>query len=738
MKSELLAPAGSFQAFIEAIYNGADAVYLACNKYGARAYAKNFTIDELKKALAFSHANNKKIYVTVNTIIKESELDDCKSFLEELYEIGVDGIITCDNALISYIKKNLSPMECHISTQAGIKDLYDVKFFENLNIDRCVLAREDSIDEIKKIKANSKMPLEVFIYGALCVSYSGGCLLSSILTLRSGNRGRCSQNCRREYTLYKDSKFKDKGFMLSMKDLNTIPKINELVDLGIDSLKIEGRMKSPEYVKTVTSEIRNKIDNPNYKLTRLDTVFHRAYSKGFIFNEDKGNIVDINKKANEGAYIGYISGKRNNLTEIILTRPLSLSDRIRIEGNNEDYYLTIDKIYNKNIKEISKAIDICLLDIYKDFPINSKIYKMIDSSIEINDYTDKKIPLAIQVFGSIDSPLILSTTIDNNYFQGESSNNLSKSINQAITKESLLKNLNKLNDTPFYLDDIELYIDNNLFLNVAGINEARRNLINNIMKYYQHERILNKPIIKEININYPNYELELTSYCTTKEQYQACKDMGINTIYFNNYSPYVNSNYPNFDEDYVLVGNYGGIYHYSNKKDIITDSSFNVINSEAIHFLLENNVKYVTLGPEIDSKELIDIYNSYNKKYNVSPPIEFIIYGYQTLMTLKYCPLKRYGECGDCKNHTYTLKDEFSEFKTIRKNCITNILNSLPLNLIPNLKEITPYVKRLRLNFTIEGYDEVINIITDVKKKLNGENIKSSNSTKGYFKRPIL
>ena len=141
MKSELLAPAGSFEAFIEAIYNGADAVYLACNKYGARAYAKNFTIDELKKALTYSHVNNKKIYVTVNTIIKEEELSDCKSFLDELYEIGVDGIITCDNALISYIKSYLSPMECHISTQAGIKDLYDVKFFENFGVDRCVLAR---------------------------------------------------------------------------------------------------------------------------------------------------------------------------------------------------------------------------------------------------------------------------------------------------------------------------------------------------------------------------------------------------------------------------------------------------------------------------------------------------------------------------------------------------------------------------------------------------------------------
>ena len=306
MKTELLSPAGNLSCFYQALYNGADAIYLGVDRFGARAYAKNFTLEELKIALTYAHSKGKKVYVTINTIIKENELNDAKLYVNELYKLGVDGLILADFSLINYVNKYLKPMECHISTQVGIKDLMDVKFFEKLKVNRCVIAREVQVDEIKHIKENSNMPLEVFAYGALCVSYSGGCLLSSLLSLRSGNRGRCSQNCRREYRLFKNNELLDKGFMLSMKDLNTYPNLNKLISLNIDSLKIEGRMKSEDYVKLVTKEFRNKLDDLNYNSNNLDTVYHRPYTKGFLFNEDKSNIVDISKKSNEGAYIGNI------------------------------------------------------------------------------------------------------------------------------------------------------------------------------------------------------------------------------------------------------------------------------------------------------------------------------------------------------------------------------------------------------------------------------------------------
>ena len=214
MFTELLAPAGDLECAKQAIYNGADAVYLATEHFGARAYAKNLTLDELDTILILAHELNKKIYVTVNTALKESEVESCKEYIKTLYQKGVDGLILADFSMISYVIKHCPNMEAHISTQVGLKDLNDVYFFKEYGAKRCVLAREDSFEEIKLIKESVNMPLEIFAHGALCVSYSGGCLFSSLLSLRSGNRGRCAQNCRREYSLFKDDKLIEKGYHL--------------------------------------------------------------------------------------------------------------------------------------------------------------------------------------------------------------------------------------------------------------------------------------------------------------------------------------------------------------------------------------------------------------------------------------------------------------------------------------------------------------------------------------------
>ena len=740
MKIELLSPAGSLDCFYQALYNGADAIYLATDRFGARAYAKNLTLDELKTALIFAHSKNVKVYVTVNTIIKENELDEAKKYVNELYKMGVDGLILADFALINYVNKYLKPMECHISTQAGVKDLMDVKFFEELGVERTVLAREVSIDEIKNIKANSKMPLEVFAYGALCVSYSGGCLFSSLLSLRSGNRGRCSQNCRREYKLYKNDELMDKGFILSMKDLNTYNKLIELIDAKVDSLKIEGRMKSPDYVKLVTSEFRNKIDNNKYVSKSLDTVFHRAYTKGFLFNEDKANIVDINKKSNEGAYIGDIIKYQNDYTLINLNRILNVGDRIKIENNNP-YYFTVDKLYDLNKKEIKSSNSKCLIKIYEHIENNSKIYKMIDSSIDLSIDIKKKLPIDINVYGGLDDYLLISTSINDEYFEAKSDLKLEKAKTSGIDYNTLFKQLSKLNDTPYYLNDLNNYLDENLFLTISEINNTRRKLVEKINDYFQRMRLLkivNESFDNQI-INYNN-DLEITASCITLEQYNLLKSLGIKTIYFNNYIPYVNAKYKKIDDDYILAGNYGALYKYKDKK-IIADYSFNVINSEAIKYLLNSGANIVTLSLETDLNLMNEIYNSYKKKYNEIPPLEIITYGHQNLMTMKYCPLKRYGECGKCKNNIYKLRDDVGEFYLYNVDCINHIVNGKALNLIDDLNEIKKYTNRIRLSFTFESNDEIINVVNDYKDKLSGNNNKkfdSKNETRGYLKRPIL
>ncbi|MCR5787028.1 MAG: DUF3656 domain-containing protein [Acholeplasmatales bacterium] len=742
MFTELLAPAGDLECFKQAIYNGADAVYLATERFGARAYAKNLSLDELKEALILAHEIGKKIYVTVNTNLKENEVNDCKNYIKTLYEYGVDGLILADFSMINFVIKHCPNMEAHISTQVGLKDLNDVYFMKSLGAKRCVLAREVSFEEIKKIKETVEMPLEIFAHGALCVSYSGGCLFSSMLSLRSGNRGRCAQNCRREYTLYKDGKKLEKGFHLSMRDLNTSYYLKDLQGIGVDSLKIEGRMKDPEYVKITVSEYRKKMDDPNYEPKSLDTIFHRNYTKGFLFNEDKGQIVDISKRTNEGALIGKVANKVKNLTRVCLNRSLQIGDRVRIE-DEENYFFTIDKMYDLKGNEITSSSKDCLLNIFKDIPQNVNIYKMVDSSIDLTITNEYKKGIVINAYGSVNEPLRLTVSIDNKLFEGTSTQLFSKAQSRPIDDETLTKQLKKITDSSFYLASINNNLDGKLFMTISGINEARRNLMDNISSYYQHSRT---DFIEDEEINpieYESNDLTLTAFCTTEEQLKAALDCGINITYSSsNYCAYVNAKYSKV-EGSVLVGGYGGIYEYRGHNKIIADYSFNVMNSESLYYLHQQGVDVVTLSLELSLADIRDLYNGYTKKYKTNPNTEIVCYGHQNLMTLKYCPLRRYGECGHCHEHTYSLEDDKAMFSTSRKECITHIYNSKATNLIDELVEISKYTNRIRMTFTTESYDETVNIIKQFQEKLaNMHTVKSyfdkETQTRGYYKREIL
>lgn len=739
--TELLSPAGDFLCAKTALYNGADAIYCASSQFGARAYAKNLTLEELQSLLILAHSLNKKVYVTVNTIIKDEELNACKDYVNTLYTLGVDGLILADFAMINYVINNLKGMEAHISTQCGVKCLNDVKFFEELGVDRVVLARENTFEEIKAIKENSNMPLEVFAHGALCVSYSGGCLLSSFLTQRSGNRGRCSQNCRREYQLYKDNlPLGEKGYHLSMKDLNTSANISELVKIGVDSLKLEGRMKNPEYVKIITSEYRKKIDNNNYNASLLSSVFHRSYTKGFIFNEDKGNIVDITKKSNEGELIGKILSRNGRLTKVLVNKEVFVKDRIRIDNNGNDYFFTIDKIYlDKNgNKEYQNGLGEIYLDIYDNI-LSGNIYRMINSQINIEEDNTFKRGIDILVKGQENAPLELSVAIDGITFNSVSNELFQLAAKKPIDTEILKKHLSKLNNQSLYLSSIDNRLIGNLFMSVGSINETRRVLMDKINKYFQNERIL--PTINN-NIEKISYDIEpttLVAFCTNEIQYNTLKDLGITNIYYNNYVPYVDSKFQKINEDYILAGNYGAIYKYKNKT-ITADYSFNTINADSVYYLHKCGVKYVTVSFETSKIDLKNIYDNY-KKYGNNPNLEMIVYGKENLMTTKYCPLRRYKQCGECNKHKYYLADEKGKFEIYHVDCITHIINDKPINLIDDLDYINQYVKRLRLQFTNETKEEIINIVNSFKEKINGSQKKyfnNKNNTRGSFKHQII
>ena len=259
---ELLAPAGSFEALKAAVQNGANAIYLGGQKFGARAFAHNFDDEALKQAVDYCHLRNVKLYVTVNTLYTNQQIEDIIPYIQYLYEINVDALIIQDMGLYHLIKNNFPDIEIHMSTQASVRNIEGVRYFEEQQVDRVVLAREMSIKEISEICHNCDIDIEVFVHGALCMSYSGQCLMSSMIAKRSGNKGECGQPCRLPYQLKEDDKvvsLQDR-YLLSPKDLCSIENVDQLIEAGIKSFKVEGRMKRPEYVGEVIKAYRKAID----------------------------------------------------------------------------------------------------------------------------------------------------------------------------------------------------------------------------------------------------------------------------------------------------------------------------------------------------------------------------------------------------------------------------------------------------------------------------------------------
>ncbi|WP_432667176.1 DUF3656 domain-containing protein [Wukongibacter baidiensis] len=746
--TELLAPAGNMEALKAAISNGCDAIYLGMQKFGARAYSSNFDLESLKEAVRYAHLRNVKIYVTMNTIVFENEVEEMKEQIHELNEIGVDGIIVQDLAAFDYIVKNFLDMEVHCSTQMGIDDLDGTLLFKELGAKRVVLSREVEIEKVKEIQRIAKIPLEIFVHGALCISYSGNCLMSGLIGYRSGNRGRCVGSCRKEYELI--DKTTDttlaKNYIISTKDLNTIDHINDLKE--IDSLKIEGRMKEPAYVANVVSKYRMALDN---KITEedkenLSKTFNRTFTKGFLFHENKKDITNILRPNNFGYEIGRISRIVKDMYEITLTRTLNQNDIIRISHNNEDVNLTVVKLYDKDGNLINKADDVCYIKIKEklskgDLVYISKdyfYYKELGSSLE-KEF--KRFNLDIRVYAYPDSKLIIDAEgLGFNYLY-ESEEILGEAINNPTTKEQVIKQFSRLNDTIFELNhvDFEAY---NAFIPAKLLNAARRDIVQGLYDLKLNSKKKRTKALKaKEKISFAPEKPYLTASVTTKEQYDACVNCGIKEIYFENVVRRNQNNYKE-KEGQLLIGGYGGIYHYRKTNPFVTDYSLNVVNSASCYELYRLGAKRVTLSYELNKRQIKDLISAYYEENDGYPALEMIVYGKAPLLFTKYCPLEKMNQCGICKTKSYELKDEHGTFPIIsHDDCTTTILNGKTLNLLDELQSIKG-IEAFRLNFTVESKEQVVKTINKALSKLNGSMNKSvfnqETDTRGHFNKEIL
>lgn len=544
MKSpELLSPVGDFECLKAAVQNGANSVYLGVSSFNARARATNFGNEELLEAIKYAKLRNVSVHLTLNTLIKNEEFKNAVNLAIDAYNLGVDAIIVQDLGLASYLLKNYPEIPLHASTQMTIHNLDGVRQLEKFGFSRVVLSRELSINEIEYIRKNTQIELEVFIHGALCISYSGQCLLSSMIGGRSGNRGLCAQPCRLPYELVENNvKTIDKGYLMSPRDNCGLEFLPELIKLGVDSFKIEGRMKTPYYVGVVTRIYRKYIDlvleninldndtlrnmikkelsikNPNTGLTdkeELAQVFNRGgFSTGHFKPSSNKELIFKDKPNNMGFYLGTISHINENKghLKLKLENTLSVGDKVSI--NNESYTVSELMIDNKNYETMEKGSLVKIGRMKGKISVGSKVYRIetakLNKSISPTFKEDKnfrKVKLNGEIIIKTNLPISFKVWSNDGFYKGLEFSVTStiipeKALNKPITKEKILEQLSKTGSTEFEFKNLNIILDDELFIpKISILNDLRRTALEGLENLVIKEHTHN---IKNTQINIEN------------------------------------------------------------------------------------------------------------------------------------------------------------------------------------------------------------------------------------------
>lgn len=759
-KIELLAPAGNLECLKVAVDNGADAIYLGGQEFSARAYADNFTLEEIVEGIKYAHIRGVKVYVSINTLIYDDEIDSLFEFTDFLYLNDIDALIVADFGLVTTLKNRYPSLPIHVSTQLNTHNLWQVKLWESLNVDRVILARETELSTIKYIKQNSNIDLEVFAHGALCICYSGNCLHSSFIGKRSGNRGKCAQPCRMEYTLLENNKaVSNKKYLLSTKDLNTLENLDKLIESGVCSLKIEGRMKSKEYVALVTKTYKEAIDNyyENQKnvvdylaIDKMNLVFSRGFTKGFTFYENNKDFTNTYRPSHLGIKVGKVVSTKNNKVQIKLSNDIHQKDKIAIiQSKLDDIKMFLSKIYVKNkLVPMGYKDEIIELEINSKVVKDSVVYKIVDNSLmeEISQTylkNSKKIPIRMKFFANTNEVMTLIVKDNNNHsILVKSEYVVEKALKSPTNSIKIEEQLSKLNNTAYSLSEISIFTDNEGIIPVKFINDLRREAINKLDEVRSIVFNRNENDIND-SINYVNESKSSSRQFKVKVhniyQLEAIASLeGIDAIYYDDPFTYKlakerfsslniipvlprilndKSKANNITSNAFVINNHGDLLKHENAR-IITDLYMNVTNKLTIAALCNYNVESITLSSELNKNQIRDLINDFDETYGFIPPLEMVVYGHYQTMVMKHCFIsKEYGfekkYCGACRNKNLSLLDRmnYSFPITTDLDCNVTIYNSKAVHLIQYVEEIYQMgVSSIRLDFSIENPQEVYDI----------------------------
>lgn len=788
---ELLAPVGHHEGLLAAVKNGADAIYVGGASFGARKEAA-FSHEELVKVINFSHLHNVKVYVTVNTTIFDQELEALKEYIHFLYLNDVDAIIVQDLGVAHLVKQLYPDFELHFSTQMTLHNTKGVEFAKRFGADRVVVARENTLEEIKAMKEAVDIDLEVFVHGALCVCYSGQCLMSSMIGARSGNRGACAQTCRLPYELVDlstgetiDSSVGD--FLLSPKDLKTIDEIGALIDAGVTSFKIEGRLKKPEYVATVVKAYREAIDQ--YVATRkvqiskqmhqdMEQIFSRGFTKGYLFGERGASLMSAKRPNHKGILIGEVMSVKGKRATIDLKSSLEVGDGLRfVSLNQKDQGLQVQKMFVKG-KTVTLAPKGCV-ELELPFAVTKgmKVYKTTSVSlIKKATVTEKSID-KINIYGEVSAkkgePLkIMAWDDDSNFVTVETTECFAKAQTTPLSLDRLKQQLEKTGSTPFDFAYLSINMDEGITLPISIINQIRRELLEKLekMRVKTHVNRTKSVIEPPISLNEKtSVTPQLMVSVRNIKQLQTVLAQDIKTIYYKDiktlkravevateYGATIIPQLPRIMTDAeisyatkvieslplqtLMLGEYG-MYEALRDKNytLLTDFSFNTNNVQSIEAFKQLGISQVTLSYEINQRQMRNLLK------DAPLPMEMVVYTRIPMMITKHCPVKFLNQqdvCRMCLTTPFGLRDRKNKILPLLRtgNCLTEIFNSQHLILIEFLSELKRMgVQTFRLEFTNESDEVMIKTIQAYQKalatgQLDNQWLESYKTTDDYTK----
>lgn len=790
-KVEILAPAGSYESLKAAVAAGADAVYIGGTRFGARAYADNLEEKTLLEAIDYVHLHGRKIYLTINTLLKELELrNELYEYLLPYYRQGIDAVIVQDIGVLQFVKEHFPDLSIHASTQMTITDVLGAKFLERQGVERVVTSREMHIDEIKEITEHTNLEIESFVHGALCYCYSGQCLYSSLIGGRSGNRGQCAQPCRLPYKVNGE---KDGRYLLSLKDICTLDYIPELVESGIYSFKIEGRMKKPEYVALVTAMYRKYVDlylkkgnlgfcvDPKDKEKLMDLYNRGGFHGGYYHTQNGRDMISLDRPNHAGVPVLRVlkySGKSVTAKAI---SDINAGDVIELPDGKENYTFSNEVRKGQTFSFYTHKNQLLEKDFVLNRVRNERLLKEVQETI-IQKKIKEKINGKLILSSTASAKLILTYGDIIVEVLGETAQ---EALNQPVDASRIEKQMRKTGNTEFEFEQLEVQLYGNLFIPMQSLNELRRNgleaLEQKILSSYR--RNSNRDFQKETKDTVDNIgkEKEITDFHVYVEELEQFEEVvshpfikriyldanAIESIWNNSKTSEVISLahkfkkqiylgmphifrsktrniYESFYEvlilqpwDGILVRNYESyefLLEHGYRGNIVTDYSLYQFNGYAKHFWQEEKVESFTAPLELNYKELkeVGLENS-----------ELVVYGHFPMMLSAQCVVKTTKGCKKQRGR-FSFTDRYQKEFAVKNHCdycYNVIFNTAPVVLIDQKSEIQALApKALRLHFTIENKGKVEEILKLYERVfLNGYEAKEPDMafTRGHFKRGI-